>query len=69
MNLPIQSEPVQRTTVGQTAVIRGETVASGHGIVPSQYGVDASDWLDDIIGGASKVINFGSKIPWGALGI
>ena len=71
MYLPIQSEPVQRTIVGQSAVLRGGTVASGHGIVPSQSGVEASgifDVFNDIVRGAGTIATTAGPLL-GALGI
>jgi hypothetical protein len=63
MNLPIQSQPVQRSNTGQPAVSRGGAEAeaqgfgSGYGVEASQYGVEASfDW--------GKLANWGvSQIP------
>jgi hypothetical protein len=44
MFLPKQSEPVERTIVGQAPANRGNS-ASG---VASAYGVQPSGWFDDI---------------------
>ena len=47
MNLPIQSEPVQRTIASQPFAggIAG-TRQCGGGVAPSQHGVDASSLAD-----------------------
>jgi len=54
MNLPNQCEPVQRTTASQPWANHGNPAAQGNGVVPSQYGVDASGW-EDILGSIAKV--------------
>ena len=45
MNLPMQSEPVQRSTVGQPAPFGGNGEAGPEGINASEHGLQPSfDW-------------------------
>jgi hypothetical protein len=61
MNLPLQSEPVQRALVtyscgeGGGAFGSRGLAASANGVLPSEYGVEPSfDW-GDILGTVAKV--------------
>jgi len=48
MNLPIQREPVQRTSLGQAALERGERAGTRLSTASESYGVQPSGILDDI---------------------
>jgi hypothetical protein len=68
MNLPIQTAPVQRLNSVQAFA---ESRPSSEGVLPSQYGVDASGWLDDALGVVRTVGQVGSTLGpmLGAIGI
>lgn len=60
MRLPMQSEPVQRTITAAPFANRGNGAsgaASGQGVVPSEYGVEPSQWWKTALKSAPQVID------------
>jgi len=61
----MQSQPVQRTMVGQPFAQRGDSAMSGPGVVPSQYGIEASGWFDDVVNAVKTVAQVAPTVAQG----